>query len=191
MRWFREARRPRPGRKSEARKQFFLEKKHQKTFALVPRRPVHAFARTAARNRQKFFGSFFQKRTAFFALSRLQGFTMSRILRTYPSDIFSRAVEYHGFVYTQGLVPRNADAGVAEQVSDVLAQIDDVLEAHGTDKTRLLTAQIWLKDIADRAVLNAAWAAWLPEASAPARALVQAVLADPRWRVEIMITACK
>jgi enamine deaminase RidA (YjgF/YER057c/UK114 family) len=116
---------------------------------------------------------------------------MSRILRTDPSDIFSRAVEYHGFVYTQGLVPRNADAGVAEQVVDVLAQIDEVLEVHGTDKTRLLTAQIWLKDIVDRATLNAAWAAWLPEGGAPARALVQAVLADPRWRVEIMITACK
>jgi enamine deaminase RidA (YjgF/YER057c/UK114 family) len=116
---------------------------------------------------------------------------MSRILRTEPSENFSRAVEYHGFVYTQGLVPRNADAAVTEQVQDVLAQIDDVLEAHGTDKTRLLTAQIWLADIADRAALNAAWSAWLPPGGAPARALVQAVLADPRWRVEIMITACK
>jgi enamine deaminase RidA (YjgF/YER057c/UK114 family) len=116
---------------------------------------------------------------------------MSRILRTEPSDIFSRAVEYHGFVYTQGLVPRNADAGVTAQVQDVLAQIDAVLELHGTDKTRLLTAQIWLADMADRAALNAAWAAWLPEGGAPARALVQAILADPRWRVEIMITACK
>jgi len=116
---------------------------------------------------------------------------MSRILRTEPSDLFSRAVEYHGFVYTQGLVPRNADADVTEQVQDVLAQIDAVLELHGTDKTRLLTAQIWLADIADRAALNAVWSAWLPEAAAPARALVQAILADPRWRVEIMITACK
>jgi enamine deaminase RidA (YjgF/YER057c/UK114 family) len=116
---------------------------------------------------------------------------MSRILRTEPSDLFSRAVEYHGFVYTQGLVPRNADADVTEQVQDVLAQIDAVLELHGTDKTRLLTAQIWLADIADRAALNAVWSAWLPEAGAPARALVQAILADPRWRVEIMITACK
>jgi enamine deaminase RidA (YjgF/YER057c/UK114 family) len=116
---------------------------------------------------------------------------MSRILRTEPSENFSRAVEYHGFVYTQGLVPRNADAAVTEQVQDVLAQIDDVLEAHGTDNTRLLTAQIWLADIADRAALNAAWSAWLPPGGAPARALVQAVLADPRWRVEIMITACK
>ncbi len=116
---------------------------------------------------------------------------MSRILRTEASPIFSKAVEYHGFVYTQGLVPRNAEAGITEQVQDVLAQIDEVLELHGTDTTRLLQAQIWLKDINDRAALNAAWSAWLPEGQAPARALVQAVLADPRWLVEIMITACK
>jgi enamine deaminase RidA (YjgF/YER057c/UK114 family) len=116
---------------------------------------------------------------------------MSRILRTESSAIFSRVVEYHGFVFTQGLVPRDAGAGVTAQVQDVLAQIDDVLELHGTDKTRLLQAQIWLADIADRAALNEAWSAWLPEGQAPARALVQAVLADPRWRVEIMITACK
>jgi enamine deaminase RidA (YjgF/YER057c/UK114 family) len=116
---------------------------------------------------------------------------MSRILRTEPSPVFSKAVEYHGFVYTQGLVPRDADADTAAQVRDVLAQIDAVLELHGTDNTRLLQAQIWLKDIADRAVLNEAWSAWLPEGQAPARALVQAVLADTRWRVEIMVTACK
>jgi enamine deaminase RidA (YjgF/YER057c/UK114 family) len=116
---------------------------------------------------------------------------MSRILRTEPSAVFSKAVEFHGFVYTQGLVPRNAEAGVSEQVADVLAQIDEVLELHGTDKTRLLQAQIWLKDIADRAALNEVWSAWLPAGEAPARALVQAVLADPRWRVEIMITASK
>jgi enamine deaminase RidA (YjgF/YER057c/UK114 family) len=116
---------------------------------------------------------------------------MSRILRTDPSPIFSRAVEYHGFVYTQGLVPRDAEADTEAQVRDVLAQIDAVLEQHGTDSTRLLQAQIWLKDMADRPVLNEVWAAWLPEGQAPARALVQAVLADPRWRVEIMVTACK
>ncbi len=116
---------------------------------------------------------------------------MSRILRTEASPIFSKAVEYHGFVYTQGLVPRNADAGITEQVRDVLTQIDEVLELHGTDTTRLLQAQIWLKNISDRAALNEAWSAWLPEGQAPARALVQAVLADPRWLVEIMITACK
>jgi enamine deaminase RidA (YjgF/YER057c/UK114 family) len=116
---------------------------------------------------------------------------MSRILRTEPSPVFSKAVEYHGFVYTQGLVPTNPEADCAAQVANVLAQIDAVLELHGTDKTRLLQAQIWLKNINDRPVLNEAWSAWLPAGEAPARALVEAVLADPRWLVEIMITACK
>jgi enamine deaminase RidA (YjgF/YER057c/UK114 family) len=116
---------------------------------------------------------------------------MSRILRTEPSAVFSRAVEYHGFVYTQGLVPGNPQAGIKEQVQDVLTQIDTLLELHGTDSTRLLQVQIWLKDIKDRAALNEVWSAWLPEGQAPARALVQAVLADPAWLVEIMVTACK
>jgi len=73
----------------------------------------------------------------------------------------------------------------------VLAQIDAVLEIHGTDNTRMLQAQIWLKNIADRAALNEVWSAWLPEGQAPARALVQAELADPSYLVEIMVTTCK
>lgn len=116
---------------------------------------------------------------------------MSRILRTEPSPVFSKAVEYHGFVYTQGLVPTNPEGDIRAQAANVLKQIDDVLELHGTDTTRLLQAQIWLADMADRAALNEVWTEWLPQGQAPARALVQAVLADPRWRVEIMITACK
>jgi enamine deaminase RidA (YjgF/YER057c/UK114 family) len=116
---------------------------------------------------------------------------MSRILRTEPTEILSKAVEYHGFVFTQGMVARDPDLDIHGQVRDVLAQIDAVLELHGTDKTRLLQAQIWLKHIADRPALNAIWAAWLPEGQAPARALVQAELADPRWLVEIMVTTCK
>lgn len=116
---------------------------------------------------------------------------MSRILRTEAGAVFARAVEYHGFVFTQGVVPRDPEADTAAQVRDVLAQLDELLELHGTDNTRLLQAQVWLKDLGDRAVLNEAWSAWLPEGAAPARALVQATLADPRWRVEIMVTACK
>jgi enamine deaminase RidA (YjgF/YER057c/UK114 family) len=116
---------------------------------------------------------------------------MSRIVRTEPSEILSKAVEYHGFVYTQGMVTRDPGLDITGQVKDVLAQIDAVLELHGTDNTRLLQAQIWLKHIGDRAALNEVWSAWLPEGHAPARAVVQAELADPRWLVEIMVTTCK
>jgi len=116
---------------------------------------------------------------------------MSRIIRTEASAILSKAVEYHGFVYTQGMVSRDSSLDITGQVRDVLAQIDEVLELHGTDNTRILQAQIWLKHISDRAALNAVWSAWLPEGQAPARAVVQADLADPNWLVEIMITTCK
>jgi enamine deaminase RidA (YjgF/YER057c/UK114 family) len=116
---------------------------------------------------------------------------MSRIIRTNADAILAKAVEYHNFVYTAGVVPQDPSGDVTAQTLDVLAQIDALLETHGTDKTRLLQAQIWLKHMTDRAAMNAVWAAWLPEGLAPARACVEAVLADERWLVEIMITACR
>lgn len=116
---------------------------------------------------------------------------MSRILRTDSTPVMSKAVEYHGFVYTMGVVPKDPTGDIKAQTQDVLTQIDALLEAHGTDNTRLLQAHIWLKDIADRAAMNEVWSAWLPEGQAPARACVEARLADPAWLVEIMVTACR
>ncbi len=116
---------------------------------------------------------------------------MSRIVRTETSALYSRAVEYHGFVYTQGLVARDSTQDIAGQVRDVLAQLDELLEQHGTDNTRILQAQIWLKRIGDWEALNTVWTAWMPEGCAPARAVVQAELADPALLVEIMVTTCK
>jgi enamine deaminase RidA (YjgF/YER057c/UK114 family) len=77
------------------------------------------------------------------------------------------------------------------QTKDVLDQIDALLETHGTDNTRLLQALIWVKDIKDRGAMNEVWEPWLPKDAAPARACVEAALADPRILVEIMVTACK
>jgi len=116
---------------------------------------------------------------------------MSRIIRTDANPVLSKAVEYHGFVYTQGIVAADLTKDISGQTEDVLAQIDEVLELHGTDKTRLLQAQIWVKHITDREALNKVWSAWLPEGGAPARACVEAVLANPDYLVEIMITACR
>jgi enamine deaminase RidA (YjgF/YER057c/UK114 family) len=116
---------------------------------------------------------------------------MSRIIRTGASPVLSQAVEYHGFVYTMGVVATNPEGDIIAQTRDVLAQIDALLETHGTDNTRLLQAHIWLKNIADRAAMNEVWTAWLPEGAAPVRACVQAELADPRYLVEIMVTACR
>lgn len=116
---------------------------------------------------------------------------MSKILRTNPNPILSAAVEYHGFVFTQGVVARDLEQDIEGQTRDVLAQLDALLEQHGTDNTRLLQAQIWLKDINDRDKLNALWSAWLPEGQTPARACVQGILADPRMLVEIMLVTTK
>jgi enamine deaminase RidA (YjgF/YER057c/UK114 family) len=116
---------------------------------------------------------------------------MSRIVRTEANAILARAVEYHGFVYTQGVVARNLDADIKGQAADVLAQIDEILEQHGTDKTRILQAQVWLRDLSDRQGLNEVWSGWLAPGCAPARACVEAKLVDPRMLVEIMMTTCK
>ena len=116
---------------------------------------------------------------------------MSKIIRTEPNKILAKAVEYHGFVYTQGVTANDVSKDISGQTEEVLAAIDAILETHGTDKTRLLQAQIWLKDIRDRDALNVLWSAWLPEAGAPARACVEANMADPRILVEIMVTTCK
>lgn len=116
---------------------------------------------------------------------------MAKILRTEPNAILSKAVEYHGFVFTQGMVARDLEGDVTAQTRDVLDQLDALLETHGTDSTRILQAQIWLKDIADREAFNTLWQAWLPAGEAPARACVQAVMADPRMLVEVMLITTK
>ena len=116
---------------------------------------------------------------------------MSKIDRTDAGKILAQAVEYHGFVYLAGITADDTSQDVAGQTKQVLAKIDALLETHGTDNTRLLQAQIWLKDIRDRDAMNAVWVPWLPAGGAPARACVEASMADPRLLVEIMVTACK
>lgn len=116
---------------------------------------------------------------------------MGKITRYGSNAILSEAVEYHGFVFTAGLTADDLSQDITGQTKQVLAKIDAALEAAGTDKTRLLQAQIWLKDIRDRDAMNKVWTAWLPEGGAPARACVQANMADPRHLVEIMVVACR
>ena len=116
---------------------------------------------------------------------------MSKIIRTDANPVLSKAVEYHGFIFTQGVVAQDLSKDVVGQTREVLAQLDELLETHGTDNSRLLQAQIWLKHISDRAAVNELWTAWLPADCAPARACVQAELADPQHLVEIMVISTK
>lgn len=116
---------------------------------------------------------------------------MSRIIRTEPNRILAKAVEHHGFVFVQGVTAKDLARDIKGQTEDVLAQIEAILETHGTDNTRLLQALVWVKDIREREAMNEVWSAWLPPGAAPARACVEAKMADPRVLVEVMVTACK
>jgi enamine deaminase RidA (YjgF/YER057c/UK114 family) len=97
----------------------------------------------------------------------------------------SGAVIHGGTVYLAGQVADDVTGDAEAQTADILRQIDALLAKAGTDKTHLLTVQIFLADLEDFPALNRAWDAWLDPAHKPARATVQAKLADPAWRVEI------
>ena len=101
---------------------------------------------------------------------------------------YSDSVVYNGTVYLVE-VPSNLDADITGQTENLLASIECLLAQAGSDKSRLLMATIYLADMADYSAMNAVWDAWLPEGSAPARACVQARLANPGFRVEIVLTA--
>jgi enamine deaminase RidA (YjgF/YER057c/UK114 family) len=113
------------------------------------------------------------------------------IERLHPGPRMSEAVIHNGTVYLAGQVARNAKQDVAGQTSEVLAAIDRLLAEAGSDKSRILQAQIFLADIADFPAMNAVWDAWVPAGSTPARATVEAKLATPDYRVEIKVIAAQ
>ena len=101
----------------------------------------------------------------------------------------SEMAVHNGVCYLAGQIAADATADAAGQTRQVLAQIDALLARAGTHKARLLMCQIFVKDLADFAAVNAVWEAWLPAGQAPPRATVQAELARPEWRVELVVTA--
>ncbi|MCB1644757.1 MAG: RidA family protein [Pseudomonadales bacterium] len=102
----------------------------------------------------------------------------------------SQAVVHNGIVSTAGQVAMNAAGGsVADQTRDILNAIDELLAEAGSDKTQLLTATIWLSDMAGFAEMNSIWDAWVVEGCTPTRACVESKLAAPGFDVEIAITA--
>lgn len=101
----------------------------------------------------------------------------------------SEACIHGGIVHLAGQVPETADADIETQTREVLDAIDTLLAQAGSDKTRILRAQIYLADVADFAGMNRAWDAWVVPGQAPARATVEARLANPAWKVEIVVTA--
>ncbi|WP_148861544.1 RidA family protein [Marinobacter fonticola] len=99
-------------------------------------------------------------------------------------------VTIHGnTVYTAGQVATDASADASDQTRQILAGLDRLLADAGTDKGHLLSATIWVADMADFDAMNSAWDAWVVSGQTPARACIEAKLAKAEWKVEIMVTA--
>jgi enamine deaminase RidA (YjgF/YER057c/UK114 family) len=113
------------------------------------------------------------------------------VRRHHVGDRLSETAVHAGVVYLAGQVPDDATQGIRGQTAQVLAMVDRLLEEAGSDKAHILRAQIYLADLADFDGMNAVWDDWVAPGDAPPRATVQARLARPEWRIEIVVTAAQ
>ncbi|KAG2501922.1 hypothetical protein HYH03_000420 [Edaphochlamys debaryana] len=114
---------------------------------------------------------------------------MAEIKRFDTDHRLSEMVVHNGTVYLAGQVPEDTTVDAKAQTASVLKQVDELLARAGTDKTKVLSAQVFLRDLVDFPLMNEAWDAWVPAGHAPTRATVEARLANPGWKVEIVIVA--
>jgi len=103
----------------------------------------------------------------------------------------SQAVVHGVTVYLAGQVADDSSADVAGQTRQILAKIDRLLAEAGTDKSKLLSANVWLSDISTFDQMNAVWDEWVTPGMPPARACVESRLAGPEFKVEIMVVAAR
>jgi enamine deaminase RidA (YjgF/YER057c/UK114 family) len=103
----------------------------------------------------------------------------------------SEMVVHNGTVYLAGQVASDMTLDIIEQTEQVLASIDRLLGEAGTDRSKILSAQIFLPDMADFAAMNAVWERWVVPGHTPARATIQARLANPAYRIEILVVAAQ
>ena len=115
---------------------------------------------------------------------------MSDIKRIETGQRMSQAVIHNGTVYLAGQVG-SPGKSVTDQTRAILSQIDTLLKKSGSDKTRVLSAQIWLADMGDFAEMNAVWDGWVAPGNAPARATGESALATPDYKVEIIVVAAQ
>jgi enamine deaminase RidA (YjgF/YER057c/UK114 family) len=111
------------------------------------------------------------------------------IKRLNPGKRMSEAVIHNGTIYMAGQVADDPKADVVNQTRQVLASIDRILAEAGSDKTKILQAQIFLANIGDFAAMNSVWDTWVPQGHTPARATIEAALATPDYLVEIKVIA--
>lgn len=107
-------------------------------------------------------------------------------------DVGARLSEmavHNGTVWLAGQVPGDATQDMTGQAQQVLAAVDALLARAGTDKSKIVMAQIFVKDLAEFPAFNAVWDAWVVPGHTPPRATVQASLAKPEWKVEVVVTA--
>jgi len=115
---------------------------------------------------------------------------MTDIKRIDVGPRMSQAVVCGNMVFLAGQVAQNAaGASVAEQTKDILARIDELLAEAGSDKTKLLSATIWITDMTTFNEMNGVWDAWVSPGNTPGRACVEAKLAAPQFTVEIAVVA--
>ena len=96
---------------------------------------------------------------------------------------------HSGTVYLSGQIAEDASADIRGQTRQVLAAIDALLAQAGSDKSRILHAQIFLTDLGEFNAMNEVWETWVVPGYTPTRATVQAALANPQWKIEIVVTA--
>lgn len=116
---------------------------------------------------------------------------MSDIIRNHIGPRMSQSVEYNGVIYLAGQVGDDQKADAATQTKQILAKIDKLLAECGSDKSKLLWAQLWVTDMRNFSAMNEVWDAWIDPANPPVRAGLCSALAAPDWKVEIMVMAAK
>ena len=109
--------------------------------------------------------------------------------RFHVGDRLSEMTVYNGTIYLAGQVANNASADIRGQTQQVLAQVDKLLSEAGSENAHILMCQIFLADMADFAAMNEVWDDWVAPGDAPPRATVQARLARPEWKIEVVVTA--
>ncbi len=116
---------------------------------------------------------------------------MTDIKRFNSDKRLSRAVVHGNTVYLAGITADDRSKGMRAQTAEILAKIDALLKTAGTDKSKLLSATIWISDMRAKPEMDEAWAAWADQQNLPARACVEARLGSPDTLVEIMVQAAK
>jgi enamine deaminase RidA (YjgF/YER057c/UK114 family) len=109
--------------------------------------------------------------------------------RFHVGDRLSEMTIHNGTVYLAGQVAGDASQDIRGQTTQVLAAIDKLLAEAGTDKAHILMCQIFIQDLAEFPTMNEVWEDWVAPGDAPPRATVQANLARPQWKVEMVVTA--